>query len=232
MLRTLAERLARNRVIKRRLPNGSPIYVSPDSQLKYLKGSFDRDLISLADKYSSKDAVIWDIGANCGVFSFAPTAAKQIVTVEADPFLVSVLQRTALLSALPITLVPAAVYSKTGMAEFAIAKRGRASNHLVVAGGNSQTGGERCRLSVPTITLDQLLDHFGPPTLVKIDVEGAEVGVFDGSERLLRDARPAIYFEANDKTYSQCERILANAGYTLEKGAEMNWMATPIAARH
>lgn len=227
LLRTIAERLSRNRKIKRRLPNGAKIYLSPDSQLKYLKRSFDKDLLALAAQHSSPEAVLWDIGANCGVLSFAPTAAKQIIAVEADPFLVSVLQESAALSRLPVVIVPAAVYDKAGMAEFAIAKRGRASNYLVTAGGNSQSQGERSRITVPTITLDQMLEYFGAPTLVKIDVEGAEVEVLRGGERLLRDARPLIYFEATSRTYQRCEQILQAAGYTLEKGAEMNWLATP-----
>jgi FkbM family methyltransferase len=211
----------------RRLPNGAKIYLSPDSQLKYLKRSFDSDLLALADQHSSKDAVIWDIGANCGVLSFAPREARQIVAVEADPFLVSVLQESARVSKLPVTIIPAAVYNETGMAEFVIAKRGRASNHLVAASGHSQSGGERSRIMVPTITLDQLLDRFDSPTLVKIDVEGAEVEVLSGGERLLKEARPAIYFEATARTYPRCAELLQSAGYILQKRAEMNWMATP-----
>lgn len=227
LFRKIAEMLVRNRAIKRKLPNGSKIFLSPDSQLKYLKASFDRDLLDLAEQHSSATAVIWDIGANCGTLSFAPRSAKQIIAVEADPFLVSVLQKSAGLSTLPVTIIPAAVYSEIGLAEFAIAKRGRASNYLVAAGGRSQSGGIRSRIIVPTITLDLLLDRFGPPTLVKIDVEGAEAEVLSGGSRLLQHARPTIYFEAGRQTYQKCEDVLLRAGYHIEKSTEMNWTATP-----
>lgn len=227
MLKRFAEIAARNRRIRRTLPNGSKIYLSPDSQLKYLKRSFDEDLINLGQKHSAQNAVVWDIGANCGVFAFSLNQAKLVLVVEADPFLVTLLQDTALMNGLPVVIIPAAVYDQNGMAEFAIAQRGRASNHLVAAGGNSQSGGERSRLTIPTIMLDQLLDRYGPPTFVKIDVEGAEIEVLSGATRLLRDARPEMYFEANSRTFPICEKILRNAGYTLQKGAEMNWTALP-----
>jgi hypothetical protein len=48
MIKTLAERLVKNRRGKCRLPNGGTIYMSPDSQLKYLKHSFDDDLCQMA----------------------------------------------------------------------------------------------------------------------------------------------------------------------------------------
>jgi FkbM family methyltransferase len=228
MIKDLARRLLRNKRVKRRLPNGRDIYVSPDSQLKYLRNSFDNDLTTLASQYSSIESVAWDIGANCGVFSFAFNSAKQIIAVEADPFLVTILQDNLGLSSLPITIIPAAIYDHTGMSEFIIAQQGRASNYIAAASGNGQAGGARSRLMVPTITLDQLLENFGPPTIVKIDVEGAEVEVLKGGRRLLEEARPIIYIEATPKTYPECEEILSRSGYSLTKAAELNWLATPL----
>ncbi|HEY8138457.1 MAG TPA: hypothetical protein VIF61_11475, partial [Methylocystis sp.] len=70
MFRSIVERLMRNRRIKRRLPNGVPIYLSPDSQLKYLKSNFDIDLSEMAEKFVTNSSVVWDVGANCGVMAF------------------------------------------------------------------------------------------------------------------------------------------------------------------
>lgn len=84
---------------------------------------------------------------------------------------------------------------------------------------------------VPTITLDGLLGSVLPPTLVKIDVEGAEVEVLRGAERLLSSVRPVLYLETVGSTHSQCERILQAAGYDLTKGAELNWLCLPKPTR-
>jgi FkbM family methyltransferase len=227
MLRSVAERLMRNRRIKRRLPNGVPIYVSPDSQLKYLKRNFDADLAEMAEKFVTNSSVVWDVGANCGIMAFNAAKARQIVAIEADPFLAYLIQESVALNGVPVTVVTAAAFSRPSLAEFSIARRGRASNYLTDVGGRSQTGGERSRIVVPTITLDSLLERFDPPTFIKMDVEGAEVEVLEGAQRILKEARPIVYYEAVASTLDRCSQILTSAGYTVTKGAEMNWLAEP-----
>lgn len=203
-----------------------PIYVSPDAQLKYLKRSFDSDLVEIGAAMTAADT-LWDIGANCGVLAFSATAARQVIALEADPFLANLMAQSAAMNHAAVTIVPAAVWSSRGLAEFAIAARGRASNHLVTAGGHSQAGGIRSTLTVPTITLDDLYDYFGAPTLVKIDVEGAEAEVLSGAARLLAEARPRLYLEIvpGDTVLA---KLLVGAGYRLTQAAEMNWFADPI----
>lgn len=225
-LRRFAEGWARGRRVRRTLPDGTPLYVSPDAQLKYLRGSFDEDLVALARDRVRPDSVVWDIGANCGVFAFSCGHAHQVVAVEADPFLANLLIESRAMNGSAATIVAAAVSDETGLASFSIAARGRASNHLTSTGGHSQTGGERARLMVPTVPLDTLLDRCGPPTLVKIDVEGAEAAVLRGATRLLREVRPTLYLEiAPGETATRT--ILEAAGYRLTAVAEMNWLAEP-----
>lgn len=226
MLRSLAERLARNRRVRRTLPNGVDLYVSPDSQLRYLKGSFDADLVALGRDHCTPESSVWDIGANCGVLAFSAAGAGQIVAVEADPFLANLLQQSVAMNGVPVAIVPAAVWSEAGeLASFTIAARGRASNHLTVTGGNGNPG-ERARLTVPTITLDSLLTTFRPPTLVKIDVEGAEVAALKGARRLLTEVRPAIYLEIATSR-DDIALVLREAGYRLRQVTDINWIAEP-----
>lgn len=227
LLRSKLEAFARGKKIKRRLPNGIEIYLSPDSQLKYLKSKFDTDLVVLARERVSAESVVWDIGANCGVMAFSSSNAKQIVAVEADPFLCNLIQESASLNGVPVILVSAAASSAQGLAEFTIATRGRASNHLTLAQGRSQSGGNRASMLVPTITLDSLLDSLLPPTLIKIDVEGAEVDVLKGAKRLLTEYKPVVYLETASNTHPECENLLRSAGYELIKAAELNWLCTP-----
>jgi FkbM family methyltransferase len=227
MLRSLAERLMRNRRVKRRLPNGVPIYLSPDSQLKYLKSDFDKDLSQMAEKFVTNSSVVWDVGANCGVMAFNAAKARQILAIEADPFLAHLIQESVALNGVPVTVVAAAAFSRPSLAEFSIARRGRASNYLTAIGGHTQSAGKRSRIVVPTITLDSLLERFDPPTFIKMDVEGAEVEVPEGASRILSEARPIFYYEAGTSTTDRCNQILTSAGYKVTRGAEMNWLAEP-----
>jgi FkbM family methyltransferase len=203
---------------------GLSLYVSPDSQLKYLKphaAGFDDMLLRLAREFLKKDSVVWDIGANVGVFTFAAKGVAiegRVLAVEPDRWLAQLLQRSSRLQperASQVAVLCAAISSRNGTAEFSIAKRGRASNHLAAVGGWSQTGGERERFHVPTLTLDTLLEDFPAPTFVKIDVEGAEVLVLGGARRLLHEIRPTFCIEVGEEHASAATLLFHQAGYDL-----------------
>lgn len=221
-VRTIAERLARGRVIKKHMAfkgQNLPIYVSPDAQLKYLKNSFDQDLLDLANRFVVDGSNVWDIGANLGVFALAASYAADDVTViavEPDGFLQSIIDRTIEIHPEKnIKTLAVAVSHKTGVAEFMIASRGRASNALREAGGRSQMGGIRALQLVPTMTLDTLKQSFGVPDFIKVDVEGAEVMVLQGGEDTLRNARPLIYTEIGRDQFESVKSIVSPFDYIL-----------------
>jgi len=227
-LRTIVERAARGRVLRRRLPNGVQIYVSPDAQLKYLKGEFDADLVELADKWVAAGDTVWDIGSNCGVFAFSCDNAGRVLAVEADPFLADMLRKSVEISDVPVVVLGCALSDTCGVASFIIAQRGRASNHLSDVVGSSQSGGERSRLAVPTLTLDTLLEaEENCPALIKIDVEGAEVAVLAGGKKLFTEVQPVLWLETTKHSHETCKRFLEERGYVLERGAGENWLCLP-----
>jgi FkbM family methyltransferase len=76
-------------------------------------------------------------------------------------------------------------------------------------------------------TLDELAGEYGLGRLdwVKIDVEGAELGVLTGGTETLARFRPALIVEAHDKVYPfvaamgsqrKCHDLLAGLGYEIE----------------
>jgi hypothetical protein len=51
---------------------------------------------------------------------------------------------------------------------------------------------------------------------MKIDVEGAEVGVLRGAARLIQRARPTIFLSTHGaEVHAECCRLLNSWGYTL-----------------
>lgn len=227
MIRTLVERLFRGSHLWRSLPNGRKIAVSPDAQLRYLGWKFDTDLSALSHQMVKPGDIVWDIGANCGTFSFSCDQASQVIAVEADPFLCGLLRRSIARNRGSVRLIEAAVAAGRGTAEFSIAARGRASNHLSAVDGSTQTGGERSRVSVETYSLDDLLAFAAAPDFVKIDIEGAEVLALSGAARLLSEVRPLIYIEIGDENLEACLAILAPAGYRADRYSGSNWLASP-----
>lgn len=226
-LRTVVELASRGRVIRRRLParsGGFPIFVSPDSALQYWL-SLDRSSALLFDtvlRFVRSGDTVWDVGANCGLLSFAAAHAAgrtgQVVAVEPDVFLVSILRRSATglpPACSPVEVLPCAVSDQVGVARFNIARRGRSTNFLASGSGRTDTGGVRESVTVMTVTLDWMLDRFAPPSFVKIDVEGAEIAVLSGAKRVLDQAKPIIFCETDAASRVEVGSILRDLGYSF-----------------
>jgi hypothetical protein len=83
-------------------------------------------------------------------------------------------------------------------------------------------GGE---LQVDVTTVDALLDGEAPPDVVKIDIEGGEVGALDGMRRTLASAKPGLvlFIELNPDALrnagtsgDEMLRRLRGAGFTID----------------
>jgi FkbM family methyltransferase len=226
--RTLLERLSRNVVLSRRLPNDfgrRPLYVSPGSALKYWRpdlGRFDPLLFDLVRRFVSPDQTIWDIGANMGLFAFAAAhrvgPRGKVLAVEADIWCVNLLRRSRSASCnkhLSVDILPIALSNEIGITKFNIAQRGRATNFLASVIGSAVTGGVRETVLVPSVSLDWLLEKHSQPDFVKIDVEGAEVLALEGATTLLRTQRPLIACEVLPANQAAVSRLLTHCDYCL-----------------
>ena len=223
-LRLLAERFSRGVVLKRRLPRefgGTRLYVTPEARLNLWRHDLrkcDPALLELAREVIKPKDVIWDIGANVGLFAFTAShfagSAGQVYAFEPDITLVQLMRRSAAempASNAPVHLVAVAISDQVGLAEFRIAKR-RAANSLLV-GSSLVTGGLVETQIVPAFSIDALLDQLPAPSVVKIDVEAAENLVFKGAERLLRDVKPIIIAETSERNVEWNSQWLAGFGY-------------------
>jgi len=227
MLRTVAERLSRGRSFLHRLPKiygGCRFYLTPEAGLRYWIPSrgikADETLLRNAAETVKPGNVVWDVGANMGLFSFAAAglagANGRVYAFEPDAVMASLLRRSARLNpkAAPVEIIPCAVAEDVALAHFQIAERSRASNALE-GFELSQIGGVREMQTVLTISLDWLAERLPPPDVLKIDVEGAELSVFHGAQQLLKTKRPILIFELTRRNWDEESRLLRDLGYTL-----------------
>lgn len=227
MIRTLAEKALRNVRFRRRLPRefgATSMVVSPSCGLRYCRIDFrkvDPTLFRLAHEHVKPGDVVWDVGANAGLFTFASAAmagaAGHVVAFEPDTDLVAMLRKsfldqTALLP--PITVIPVACGKAVEPRQFHLANRCRSTNHLAGYGSN-QTGGTRETQTVMTVTLDWALSFFRPPNVLKIDVEGAEMEVLSGATKVLQEVRPIIICEVGDPSSTAVGNLLHGHGYRI-----------------
>jgi hypothetical protein len=78
-------------------------------------------------------------------------------------------------------------------------------------------------IEVEAITLDDFVQRHDPPTLIKIDVEGAEAGVLRGSERIFEQSKPVLICEVH------CEQAADDVTRWLrERAYKFEWLEDPL----
>jgi FkbM family methyltransferase len=205
------------------------MYVTPEAGLRYWgpMSRVDSVLYSMAEELVKTGSVVWDVGANVGLFSFCAAALSGpsgfVLSIEPDLWLAHLMTRSC--QALPrhrcseVEVLCASISDSSRVSKLEIAQRARASNHLIEAVGSTQARGTRGMQASISLTLDFLLDYFPPPSVLKIDVETHEVSVLRGAARLLREVRPAIWCEVSPENSSEITGLLHAAGYELQGAA-------------
>jgi FkbM family methyltransferase len=232
-IRRLVESATARFVFTRQLPaefGRAPVRVSPSGGLKFLfrrMADIDPQLFALVKSHVRPGNVVWDVGANVGLFSFAAAAVAgpsgRVFAFEPDVWLVQLLRTSAALqpaSSAKVDIVPVAVASEMRLRNFNIAARSRASSFL--AGyGSTQAGGVAASQTVMAVSLDWAMGELPAPHVLKIDVEGAEVEVLEGARELLKAHRPIVLCEVSHERAQVVTDLLRGCGYRLFDGEKL-----------
>ncbi len=187
--------------------------------------------------------VVYDVGANGGFVAthlaqMLAGRAPRIYAFEPVPTTFAKLAQSVERLGLQQVVHPvrAAVVDSPGPVRISYSERNSLLAQVSPGGLNRRAGD---RLAQATgITLDGFSASAGAlPQLVKIDVEGSEASVLRGAQGLLsRPDRPAILFEYNPVTLTECgasARILRELlpGYALHYVDDMRGQAIPFGGR-
>lgn len=142
-----------------------------------------------------------DVGASTGWFA-VPLAKRgyEVIAFECNARAADRLRENCALNAVRITLHEVAASNHNGTATFAFNPR----LPLTSGGSLESVAANRASETVPCATLDSLV--YTRVTLLKIDVEGHEIAVLEGAERIIAESRPALVLEANTPHH---ERLLS-----------------------
>jgi FkbM family methyltransferase len=197
-----------------RLPEGHSIIidfrdVSSMSWVNHLLGEEFQEaaLIRAITSTIQKDAVVWDVGANCGLFSYLTAQSprvKQIVFCEPNEHMFRMC-----CDALKI-------YSKASGLNVALSDKCGEADLVVPLGAStmgslqSQTlSSAASRLRVRCVTGDDLVTQGLPvPDVIKIDTEGHELAVLRGLTATIHKYQPAIFLENLSFDGSDFSRLL------------------------
>lgn len=151
-------------------------------------------------------ATALDIGANKGIYSFwlsrAVGPAGRVIAFEPQPEMAEYIERRHLRN---VEVVNAALSDHDGSAALSRKRVGDGSASLGRSIGSA--------IDVKLMRLDD----FGPISnlkFIKCDVEGHELSVFRGAERLLRSTRPILQFESTPDEIEPIQSFLLRLGYS------------------
>lgn len=176
--------------------------------------------------------LVFDMGAHAGfttiMFARMVGPTGRVVAFEPDPASLDYLKRNLLAQEVSnVTIVPKAIDAKTGTAYFNA--DGTMSAGLVCHSIYGCTGE---RIQVQTISLDDVFAEFGAPQFIKMDIEGAEIGVIQSAASLLRTHPANLAFDTYHRmpdgrfTWMVLEPILRDIGYDVYSSAEFGQMFT------
>ena len=194
--------------------------------------TYEPHVIAWLKQWLTAGDVFWDVGANFG-FTAMPTArivgeSGRVIAIEPSQGNLNHLGRNISLNGMTdvITIMEAAVCEKHGgTITLSLLNDGVSpSNSLMFSEKTNEAApGVSQEVEVPAISLDGLLlQEERLPTMIKIDVEGAELKVLEGASTLLNhESAPLILLAVHpfwQSTPDDCDRIvsiLKEAGYKI-----------------
>jgi FkbM family methyltransferase len=224
-------RLPKNPVQTVELPWGCPIEIDTRETIGrgiWTTGLYDLAVVEVLMRLANPERLAIDAGANIGAMSGAmATRSAEVWAFEPNPVLASrVAANLAAASGrpgfAPCRLFDTALSNREGEARFEIPE-GDADNQ-----GLGRIAAEEGGITVRTTRLDTLLGS-REVGVMKVDVEGHELALFEGASEALAAGRIAhLVFEDHEGPSSAACRFLTGLGYALY---EVGWRTTgPVIA--
>lgn len=195
------------------------LHLNPRTGKTYFEGGGEPEVQEALQQHLQAGMTFYDIGANIGFFSLLAgrLVGKEgrVVAFEADPEIATRLRKHMERNAFGwITVEEKAVWSEPRTVFFArtdpATSPDRGLGHVVSSSANNT-------IQVSAESLDDYTWRQPAPDFLKCDVEGAEVEVFRGARRLLKEKRPGIICEIHsDENRSILLEEFSRFGYTCK----------------
>lgn len=209
-----------------RIPQGmgKGLWMNIDARfdLGYVNGDYEPWIQTLLTRELGVGDCFYELGAHTGFFAMIASRAVgptgKVVAFEPDPDNVATLQANAARNGMnQITVVQGAVWSCSGLVTFerAAAVSSRTQGHI-----STRTSSSRGAITVPSFRLDEMVFEKGypAPSLMKMDIEGAEWGALQGARRLLAGAKPKVFCEVHEpEDMGKIQDYFEQVGYAVEE---------------
>lgn len=170
-------------------------------------------------KNVKKGDILFDVGANVGYYTVLGSrlTGSQGKVFAFEPLVsnISYLHRHVKINKLEnVTIIPCACSDAQSIVTFF-----HNDNNAMGRIESSEIEGvnESKMTLVSTVSLDAVADKLNTiPNIIKIDVEGAELSVLRGAERIISTSKPLIFLSVHsDMLRTTCLKYLSDFGYTF-----------------
>jgi len=208
---------------------GSMRVTPPDTPSMWIAryGYFEPEVMALMQGTLAPGSTFVDVGAHLGFFSLWAAClcggSGHVYAIEPTPRTAHVLKANLVGADAAVTTIEKAALDREGTVDFVdFGPRGAAFNGPAAAVGSGHRAtrqtAEGTRLSVKCTTLDALLGNASRVDCIKIDAEGSEGAVLDGTVATIQRHRPHLILETGDfsqpgRTRAVLDRILNLGDY-------------------
>jgi FkbM family methyltransferase len=195
------------------------IRVNPRTGQSVLSGVGETLVQQALAKYLLPAMTFYDLGANIGFFSLLGArlvgTTGLVYSFEADPEIAARLRGNLAFNHFQNASVEQkAMWSESSTVSF---ERVDANTSPDRGLGHVSSGGTTTpqTITVEAVSLDEYAAKHSAPDFVKCDVEGAEVAVFQGATKVLKETRPIVLVETHsDENHRTLKRTFGDFGYS------------------
>ncbi|GIG19831.1 hypothetical protein Cch01nite_05550 [Cellulomonas chitinilytica] len=170
------------------------------------------------------DALVWDVGANVGIYAvLLSRAAPKGRVVAFEPVPESRARLSANLEknhAENVTVEPVALSNHSGTARMTVHPEAHGCDQISLSPADDG-------VEVETATGDRFASRYGDPDVIKVDIEGHEPEFLEGCWDMLERRKPLLMLEVNPTTWSTPQRYATWAdtlGRLLTLYSEADWI--------
>ena len=204
--------------------------LNPRTGQDYALGRIEAPVQQALAEYLKPGMIFYDLGANIGLFSLLTSrfvgSSGQVFGFEPDPVTALRFRRNVEKNqASNVTVVEAGAGSVTGKFAFLCADGASPDRGVgrFVSGDEKYSGD-----SLQCYALDDFLLQYPAPHAIKCDVEGAEVAVIRGAEKLLTSFRPWLLIEVHSTVNEEeVRKLCSGLGYKTRNIDQNHLVAEP-----